>query len=76
LNGSIKPSSYLFLKAIEAFGVDRSKIVFLGDSLRRDIAGTKAVGLSAVWIDSGINKVNKSIPSPDLVIQDLRDLRE
>ena len=72
--GSIKPSSYLFLKAIEAFEVDRSKIVFLGDSLRRDIAGAKAVGLSAVWINSGISKVDKSMPGPDLVIQDLRDL--
>lgn len=74
--GSIKPSSYLFLKAIEAFGVDRSRIVFVGDSLRRDIAGAKAVGLSAVWINSGVDKVDESISSPDLVIQDLRDLRE
>ena len=72
--GHIKPSPYLFAKAIEAFGVERSKIVFVGDSLKRDIAGAKAVGLSAVWINTDVGKVDKSVPSPDLVIQDLRDL--
>jgi len=75
-HGHIKPSPYLFAKAIEAFEVDRSRIVFVGDSLKRDIAGAKAVGLSAAWIDTGIGKVNESAPSPDLVIQDLRDLLE
>jgi len=80
----IKPSPHLFAKAIEAFEVDRSKIVFVGDSLKRDIAGAKSVGLSAVWIDrskppvhnTGIDKVNGSVPNPDLVIEDLRDLLE
>jgi HAD superfamily hydrolase (TIGR01509 family) len=74
-HGHIKPSPYLFAKAMEAFAVERSKVVFVGDSLKRDIAGAKAVGLSAVWIDTGIGgKVDMSIPRPDLVIQDLRDL--
>lgn len=72
--GYIKPSPYLFTKAIEALEVERSKIVFIGDSLKRDIAGAKAFGLSTVWINMGIGKVDKSVPSPDVVIEDLRDL--
>lgn len=83
-HGHIKPSPYLFAKAIEAFEVDRSKIVFVGDSLKRDVAGAKAAGLSAVWIDrskppvhdTGIDRVNGSVSTPDLIIQDLRDLLE
>ena len=75
-HGTIKPSPHLFMKALEAFAVDRSQIVFVGDSLTRDIAGAKAVGLSAVWIDTGTGTVDESVPSPDLVIQDLRELLE
>lgn len=74
--GHIKPSPYLFVKAIEVFEVDRSRIVFVGDSLKRDIAGAKSVGLSAVWIDTGTGEANESAVNPDLVIQDLRDLLE
>ncbi len=75
-HGTIKPSPYLFMKALEAVAVDRSQIVLVGDSLTRDIAGAKAVGLSAVWIDTGTGTVDESVPSPDLVIQDLRELLE
>lgn len=74
--GHIKPSPYLFAKAIGAFKVDHSKIVFVGDSMERDIVGAKVAGLSVVWIDSGTGKVENNIPNPDLVIHDLRDLIE
>jgi FMN phosphatase YigB (HAD superfamily) len=74
--GHLKPSRYLFTKAIEAFAVERAKIVFVGDSLRCDIAGAKAVGLSAIWINADRETVEESVPSPDLEIRDLRELLE
>ena len=74
--GHLKPSRYLFTKAIEAFAADRVKIVFVGDSLRCDIAGAKAVGLSAIWINADRETVEESVPSPDLEIRDLRELLE
>lgn len=73
-HGHIKPSPYLFTRAIEAFDVDRPGIVFVGDSLKRDVAGAKSVGLSAIWIDTGVGGANESVWRPDLVIRDLRDL--
>jgi phosphoglycolate phosphatase-like HAD superfamily hydrolase len=73
-HGHLKPSPYPFIKAIEALKVDRSKIVFVGDSLRRDIAGAKIAGLSAVWINNGAGQLDEGLPRPDFVIQDLRDL--
>ena len=73
-HGHLKPSAYLFAKAIEAFIVDRSRIVFVGDSMRRDIAGAKGAGLSAVWIGRGREGLDDSHPLPDWVIKDLRDL--
>ena len=72
----IKPSPHIFAKAIEALGVDCSKIVFVGDSLKHDIAGAKAAGLSSVWINTGINRINHSTPVPEFIIKDLQDLIE
>ena len=75
-HGPIKPTPSLFAKALEAFEVDRSEIVFVGDSLKRDIAGAKAVGLSAVWVNTGRGEVGEGVPPPDLVIHDLPELLE
>ena len=72
----IKPSPYIFAKAVEALNVDRSKIVFVGDSLKHDIAGAKAADLSSVWINTGIGQIDQSTPVPELIIKDLRDLIE
>ncbi|RKU06040.1 haloacid dehalogenase [Candidatus Poribacteria bacterium] len=72
----IKPSPYIFAKAIEVLDVDRSKIVFVGDSLKHDIAGAKAAGLLSVWINTGIDQIDESISIPELIIKDLRDLIE
>lgn len=72
--GIIKPSSKIFQKALETFGVDVSRVVYIGDSLRRDIAGAKSLGMEAIWIQQ--NQVSeKDIPvKPDLIISDLQDV--
>jgi len=75
-HGCIKPSPYLFARAMEAFDVERSKMVFVGDSLTNDIVGAKSVGLSAIWIDTGTYRLDRNYPRPDLVIHDLWDLLE
>ncbi len=74
--GIIKPSPLIYRKAIEQISVDESKIVFVGDNLLFDITGAKAVGLSAVWINPDNKQLTPNIPTPDLVIQDLRNLLE
>lgn len=61
---------------MEAFDVERSKMVFVGDSLDHDIVGAKSIGLSAIWIDTGTHTLDRNHPRPDLVIRDLWDLLE
>ena len=74
-HGHIKPSPYLFVKAVDAFDVELSKMVFVGDSLKRDIAGAKAIGLATVWINLEASETDKTAAASfDLVIQDLREL--
>jgi FMN phosphatase YigB (HAD superfamily) len=67
---SIKPSRVLFERAFHAFGVARSEVLFVGDSLRCDIEGAKAAGLATVWI----NPSGTQHPAADWVVGSLLDL--
>jgi FMN phosphatase YigB (HAD superfamily) len=48
-DGWLKPAPQLFLKALDALGVRPEEAVMVGDSLRADVAGAKALGMVAVW---------------------------
>ena len=72
----MKPSPQLFRKALDAFAVDRTRLVFVGDSLQRDIAGAKAVGLTTVWVNAaGAAPVEERL-KPDYMIRELWELCE
>jgi HAD superfamily hydrolase (TIGR01509 family) len=47
---SIKPSPRLFREAMDAFDVPVSDMLFVGDSLRVDIAPARSLDLGTVWI--------------------------
>jgi len=47
---SIKPSQALFHYALRSFPSD-SRILFVGDSLHRDMEPAKAIGLATAWIN-------------------------
>ena len=52
--GVEKPDPAMFTTALDALGVGadgRAQVVMVGNNLRRDIAGAKALGLTTVWID-------------------------
>ncbi len=72
--GWIKPSTKLFNKAIDFFDVERSKIVYIGDHIMRDVGGAKTAGLSTVWINRRGRQLNQSMAIPDLIIRDLQEL--
>ena len=60
---SIKPSPVLFDKAISAFDVTRSGMVFVGDSPAYDIKGARGAGLDVVLTTNGtsIDQDRKSV---------------
>lgn len=72
--GWIKPSTKLFDRAIEFFDVERSKIVYIGDHIMRDVGGAKTAGLATVWINRRGKQLHQSMAIPDLIIKDLQDL--
>ncbi len=46
----IKPAPDPFLKAIEMFGLPKSRIAYVGDNLEKDMIPAKGVGMCTVWI--------------------------
>jgi putative hydrolase of the HAD superfamily len=63
---SIKPSAALFRKALKAFPAD-SRVLFIGDSLERDVMPAKAMGMATAWIDAG----GEPSPHADFVLPSL-----
>lgn len=63
---SIKPSPRLFERAVAGIGAHEA-ILFVGDSLRRDIIPAKALGMSTAWIAPD----GSAHPAADVVVSDL-----
>jgi putative hydrolase of the HAD superfamily len=48
--GSIKPSLVPFRRALDAMRLTAEQVLFVGDSLERDIRPAKSLGMGTVWI--------------------------
>ena len=72
--GIIKPSPRIFQKALDSLGVDVSRVVYIGDSLRRDVTAAKGFGMAAVWIERDDIPLKEISVKPDLIISDLQDV--
>ncbi len=50
--GSIKPSQQIFARALEALSLPADQVLFVGDSLERDIRPAKALGMATAWVST------------------------
>ena len=74
--GAAKPDPAPFLAAIEQLGVRPRDAWHVGDSLENDVAGARAAGITAVWLNrDGGARSDGDIP-PDLEVTSLADLAE
>ncbi|WID98683.1 TIGR01459 family HAD-type hydrolase [Bosea vestrisii] len=51
-----KPEPRIYRTCLARLGLDRSRVVAIGDSLEHDIAGAQAAGLDSVFIGGGIHR--------------------
>ncbi len=51
--GVEKPDPRIFQAALSALATDPSRAVFIGDSLARDMAGARRLGIPHVWLQPG-----------------------
>jgi putative hydrolase of the HAD superfamily len=49
--GVAKPDAAIFREALERAGVDAAEAIFIGDSVEHDMAGARAAGIPAVWMN-------------------------
>ena len=75
LAGCKKPDPAIFRAALDVLGAAPAEAVFVGDSLRRDMAGAREVGMRHVWLRSESAAGNGGPCCPgDLVIARLAEI--
>jgi HAD superfamily hydrolase (TIGR01549 family) len=75
--GYMKPHPNIFLHAIEALDVAPDEVVMVGDSLRADVAGAQALGMTAVWRRyHATHSEDGDGIEPHFVVDELRELLE
>jgi HAD superfamily hydrolase (TIGR01509 family) len=73
--GFRKPHPSLFMRALDELKVTANRAVFVGDSLRNDVAGAKGVGMLAVLTRQyRQERFDGPDPAPDAVVERLSEL--
>lgn len=75
--GKLKPHPLPFERTLDCLGATPETAVFVGDSLKADIAGALAIGMKAVWRqpdEDVLTDPDGDSPTPDASIETLDDL--
>lgn len=72
--GLAKPDPRIFEVALEALGLGRDGVWHVGDSLAADVAGAKAAGVTAVWVNRSRLRRRDDDPEPDIEVPSLAEL--
>ena len=72
--GCAKPDPRIFRRAVEELAIDASRAVFVGDSLPRDMAGARSVGMPHIWLTPPVRGGPGPCCPEDSVIHSLDDL--
>jgi putative hydrolase of the HAD superfamily len=74
--GYMKPDPRIFLAALAGLKTEPAQTVFVGDSLPRDMAGAKEIGMPHIWLTpKGMHGEGPCCPG-DRVIHALEELRQ
>src|SRR5262245_60417067 len=72
--GLRKPHPALMRAGLRGLGVAAEETLFVGDTYREDVAGARATGIDAAWIDAGGEGVPDGAPPPRYVLRALPEL--
>jgi len=72
--GCLKPDPRIFQRALEALDVPASAATFVGDSLPRDMAGARGVGMRHIWLAGAEPSADGPCCRGDVQIKSLREL--
>jgi len=74
--GCLKPDPRIFFRALAELRAVPAQALFVGDSLRRDMAGARAVGMPHVWLTTEPSLEEGPCCPDDRVVHTLDELRE
>jgi len=69
-----KPDKRIFDKMLSLLNVAPESALMVGDSLKSDVAGARAIGMQAVWLNRMDESPDEAF-TPELVVKDLYELR-
>jgi 2-haloacid dehalogenase len=69
--GAYKPSPAMFAAGLDRIGLRPDEVLHVGDSLSADVAGARAAGIAAAWV----NRAGKARPDPFTAVAEVPDLR-
>ena len=72
--GASKPDPSILLAAAAALGAPPAACLMVGDSPERDVAGARAAGMKAAWVNRPKAPLDAAPPTPDLEWPDLSPL--
>lgn len=72
--GYMKPHPAIFRHALDALGVAPEEAAMVGDSLRADVAGAQALGMTAVWYRPAQPHEELDGVQPDFMVEHLREV--
>jgi len=72
--GCTKPAPQIFQHALDALGVSAAKAIFVGDSLHRDMAGARDIGMRHIWLVGAEASAAAPCCRDDRQIRSLREL--
>ncbi len=74
--GCLKPDPQIFLRALSQLGTPPDRAVFVGDSLRRDMAGARNVGMPHIWLSPASHEGEMPCCPGDPVIGALEEIQQ
>jgi len=69
-----KPNPEIYHHTLKQLGVTPAEAVMVGDNIRRDVAGSQAVGITGVWIEPTGTETPPNGIQPDITIASLAEL--
>lgn len=73
---SVKPDAKIFMSAINSIQIIPQEAIMIGDSLKRDMLGAKALGMKHIYIATPESQKNYPCSSADYTISNLNELRK
>ena len=72
--GLRKPHPALMRAALRGIGVEAAEAIVVGDTFREDVAGARAAGIDAAWIDAAGRGVPNGEEAPRWILRTLPEL--